>query len=158
MDRKSISGTLHTYNGTQICWGSLKRNITALSTCQAEYIAATSAAQQTTWIRRLLQDVHMLRNSPTPLMIDNQSAIHVANSAGPTKRQKFKDLRHHYLTHQAAKGTIAIAHVPTDEQIADILIKPLRRQAYTRLLPKPQLTKHRTADGKTAVPSTGGVS
>ena len=158
MDRKSISGTLHTYNGTPICWGSLKQNIMALSTCEAEYIAATSAAQQTTWIRRLLQNVQMLPNSPTPLMIDNQSAIQVANSTGPTKRRKFIDLRHQYFTHQATKETIPIAHVPTDEQTAGILTKPLRRQAYSHLLLKLQLTKHTTADDKTAAPSTGGVS
>ena len=91
-------------------------------------------------------------------MIDNQSAIHVANSTGPTKRRKFIDLRHHYLTHQATMVTMAIAHVSTDEQIAGILTKPLRRQAYARLLSKLQLTKHTTADGKTAAPSTGGVS
>ena len=34
--------------------GYMKQSITALSTCEAEYIAATAAVQQTAWLRLTL--------------------------------------------------------------------------------------------------------
>ena len=111
-DRKSISGMIHLYNGTPICWGSLKQSITALSKCEAEYIAATSAAQQTTWIRGMLNDIDMLPPKATPFHIDTQSAIRVAKNSGRTKRGKFIDHRHHYLSHQTRANAISIRHIP----------------------------------------------
>ena len=122
---------VHLYNSTPVCWGSMKQTITALSTCEAEYIAATAAAQQTTWIRRILQDVNILPPSPTPFRIDIQSAIRVAKNSGPTKRRKFIDLRHHYLAHQTTVKAIDIKHISTKEMLADILTKPLTPAPFT---------------------------
>ena len=97
---------------------TLKHNITALSTCVAEYIAATSTAQQTRWIRRMLKDTHIAvvqADSPE----DGQSVRNTRSEQhGPDKAAKFIDLLHLYATHQSQKGTIAISHVPTDEQLA----------------------------------------
>ena len=63
-DCKSISGIVHLFNGAPISWSSAKQTINALSTCEAEYIAATAAVQQTQWLRRLLADINMLPPRP----------------------------------------------------------------------------------------------
>lgn len=42
-DRKSTSGTVHLYNGAPIAWRSGRQSLQALTTCEAEYIAATTA-------------------------------------------------------------------------------------------------------------------
>ena len=50
-DRKSTTGTVHTFNNTPIFWSSKKQSTVALSTCAAEYIAASHASEQTMWLR-----------------------------------------------------------------------------------------------------------
>lgn len=129
-DRKSISGGVHLLYGSPIAWQSSKQRIQALSTCEAEYIAATSTTQLTQWLRRLLYNCHLIGNSPIPLYMDNTSAIQVATSRGPTKRHKFIDLRHHYLQSHITNKTIHIKHIPSKQMLADILTKPLSNTLF----------------------------
>ena len=42
---------------TPIAWQSLKQKIVALSTCEAEYVAAAIAACQAVWLCRLLGEL-----------------------------------------------------------------------------------------------------
>ena len=73
--RKSTSGyTFHLGTGA-ISWSSKKQPVVALSTAEAEYIAATSCATQTVWLRRILEVMHQNQNTPTEIYCDNKSAI-----------------------------------------------------------------------------------
>ena len=45
-DRKSTSGMIYFLSGTAICWQSTKQKVVALSSCNAEYIVALTAATQ----------------------------------------------------------------------------------------------------------------
>ena len=55
-DRKSTSGFLFNLGSGAISWSSKKQEVVALSTLEAEYIEATSAACQVVWLRRLVVD------------------------------------------------------------------------------------------------------
>ena len=56
-DRKSTSGIVYMIGGSTICWQSQKQKVIALSSCEAEYIAATTAACQGVWLRRMLDEL-----------------------------------------------------------------------------------------------------
>lgn len=150
---------VHTYHGAPICWDLTKQTINALSTCEAEHIAATSAAQQTTWIRRILQDIQMNTTSPTTFFIDNQSAILIAKNKGPTNRRKFIDLRHHYLIHQARTKTIHITHISSAKMLADILTKPLGHLQIRSLATRLHIIPHppKTPTNADSASETGGM-
>ena len=45
-DRKSTSGMIYFLSGSAICWQSTKQKVVALSSCNAEYIVALTAATQ----------------------------------------------------------------------------------------------------------------
>lgn len=79
----------------------------------------------------MLNDIHMLLNMPTPLLIDNQSTIQVAKNTGPTKRRKFIHLRHHYVTHCTQKGGIAISHVSTSRHAHKAATPPSTHSSHT---------------------------
>ena len=49
--------------------------VVALSTYEAEYVAATTAACQAVWLRRLLGELTGAEAHPPALMVDNQPAI-----------------------------------------------------------------------------------
>ena len=51
-DRKSILGFVFICNGGAVSWKSSKQSVTADSTTEAEYIAASDAAKEAVWIRK----------------------------------------------------------------------------------------------------------
>jgi hypothetical protein len=53
-DRKSTSGFVFTLAGAAISWSCKKQNVIALSSTEAEYVAAAHAAKEAVWLRRLL--------------------------------------------------------------------------------------------------------
>jgi hypothetical protein len=52
-DQKSTSGTVFFIGSSIITWASQKQKTVAKSSCEAEYIAATTAASQAVWLSRL---------------------------------------------------------------------------------------------------------
>ena len=79
-----------------ISWCSKKQNVAVLSTTETGCIAATSAACQIVWLRRLLADVGMNQSEPTPILCDNQSTIAIANNPTHHGRTKHIDTKFHY--------------------------------------------------------------
>lgn len=73
--RKSTSGVFFFLDENLITWQSQKQKVVALSSCEAEYIAATTAACQGVWLARLLAELRGEEADAVTLKIDNQSAI-----------------------------------------------------------------------------------
>ena len=59
------------------------------------------------------------------LLIDNQSAIQVAKNPDHHGRMKHLDLRYYWLRDEVEDGFISPVYVPTGENAADLLTKPL---------------------------------
>jgi hypothetical protein len=68
-----------------------------------------------------------------PLLSDNESAIKLANNPINHSRTKHIDIRHYFLRDHEAEGDIAIHHVSTEKQIADIFTKPLDGSRFCAL-------------------------
>ena len=119
-DRKSYTGVVHMYCGAPISWTSSKRSVVALSTCEAEYLAALTAIQQTNWLRRLIPNSLSILTKPTPLHIDNTASIQITNNTAPIKRRELIDIRHHQLHANLSNGTISIHHIPSQSNLGGI--------------------------------------
>ncbi|CDF33638.1 unnamed protein product [Chondrus crispus] len=129
--RKSSTGMLTMVNGAPVQWLAKQQPVVAKSTCEAEYIAAAEAATLTTWLQKLITEMGITIARPT-MHIDNTAAVQTANSTGATRRRKCIDVRYHYLYDIVQKGEITIRRIPTTEQYADILTKPLKAMLYKR--------------------------
>jgi Reverse transcriptase (RNA-dependent DNA polymerase) len=124
---RSTSGYIVKMGDGAISWSSRLQGIVALSTTEAEYVAATSAAQEILWLRNLFTELGYKFDSPSTLYIDNQSALSVAKNPEHHGRMKHLDLRFYWLRDEVDKGVINVVHLPTDEMPADVLTKALGR-------------------------------
>ena len=96
-DRKSTSGVLFFLDRSPISWHSAKQKVVALSSCEAEYIAATTAACQGIWLSRLLAELTEAAEAPATLRVDNKSAISLCKNPVHHDRSKHIDVRFHYI-------------------------------------------------------------
>jgi hypothetical protein len=132
IDRKSTSGTCQFLGKSLVSWASKKQNSVALSTAEAEYVAAAHCCAQLLWMRQTLKDYGYTLNR-IPLLCDNESAIKIAENPCEHSRTKHIDIRHHFLRDHNLKGDIEISHVRTNDQVADIFTKPLDEKRFCAL-------------------------
>jgi hypothetical protein len=99
---------------------------------EAKYIAAGACCAQLLWMRQKLSDFGCHFDA-IPLLCDNESAIKLANNPVQHSRIKHIDIQHHFLQDHEAKGDIALRHVSTDGQLADIFTKPLDKSRFGAL-------------------------
>lgn len=132
--RRSVTGYVATMGGGAVSWLSQRQKVVALSTTEAEYMAAADAARHLSWLRSFLFDVFILQPGPTTLCVDNTSAIANATSEGIKSRSKHIDRRHHYVRELVESGKAEIKQVSTDEMLADHLTKPLSPQGLRHAL------------------------
>jgi hypothetical protein len=72
---KSTSGILFFLGKCAISWQSVKQQVVAMYSCEAEYIAASTASTQALWLARLLGDLFGRDTTSVELRVDNQSAL-----------------------------------------------------------------------------------
>lgn len=133
-DRRSTSGCVLLLNGGQVAWGSRRQRCTALSTTEAEYVSASAAARDVVWFRHLLEEVGARQTGPTPLWCDNESAIRLVKNPEHHHRTKHIDVKFHHIRGLQEEGVILVAHVRTDDQLADVFTKGLEAGRFRHLV------------------------
>jgi hypothetical protein len=140
--RKSTTGVFFFLNGNLVTWQSQKQRVVALSSCEAEYIAAATAVCQGIWLSRLLTEFKgEVEADPFTLKIDNQSAIQLSRNPVFHDRSKHIDTKFHFIRQCVEEGRVNLEHVDTGSQLADILTKSLGRDHFVELRTRLGLVK-----------------
>jgi hypothetical protein len=100
-DRKSVSGGLVLMNGIPVSWSCKKQTCVALSTLEAEYIAASEVCKTLIGMEQLLSEIGLPIITPIPLWMDNQSAIINIQQESSSSRLKRVDTRIKFLCDRA---------------------------------------------------------
>ncbi|GJQ90256.1 retrovirus-related pol polyprotein from transposon TNT 1-94 [Tanacetum coccineum] len=132
VDRKSTSGICTFVGCCLTSWFSKKQTALAISTTEAEYVSAEKACQQALWMKQALID-YDVRLDDVPIMCDNKGAIDLSKNPVQHSHTKHIEIRHHFLRDNVQKGHISIEKVPSVDNIADILTKPLKRESFNYL-------------------------
>jgi hypothetical protein len=132
IDRKSTSGGCLLLGRSLVSWTSKKQNSVALSTAEAEYIAAGACCTQFLYMKKILLDYGVVLEK-VPLLCDNESAVKIANNHVQHSRTKHIDIRHHFLRDHVAKGDIILEGVRSEDQLEDIFTKPLDKTHFCML-------------------------
>ncbi|KAE8714902.1 hypothetical protein F3Y22_tig00110187pilonHSYRG00229 [Hibiscus syriacus] len=90
-NRRSTTGYVFTLGGGPICWKSTVQSVVALSTTEAEYMAAAEAAKEALWLTGLVKELGVQQGG-VQLLCDNQSSIHLAKNQVYRARTKHIDV------------------------------------------------------------------
>nr|GEU52986.1 integrase, catalytic region, zinc finger, CCHC-type, peptidase aspartic, catalytic [Tanacetum cinerariifolium] len=132
IDRKSTSGICTFVGCCLTSWFSKKQTALAISTTEAEYVSVKKACQQALWMKQALID-YDVRLDDVPIMCDNKGAIDLSKNPVQHSRTKHIEIHHHFLRDNVQKGHISIEKVPSIDNTADILTKPLKRESFNYL-------------------------
>lgn len=130
---KSTSGILFFLGKCLVSWQSVKQQVVALSSCEAEYIAASTACTQALWLARLLGDLLVRDTRTVQLLVDSKSALALAKNPVFHERSKHIRLRYHFIRSCLEEGSIEASYINTTDQLADLLTKPLGRIKFLEL-------------------------
>ncbi|GJT18640.1 retrovirus-related pol polyprotein from transposon TNT 1-94 [Tanacetum coccineum] len=109
-----------------------RKSTSGVCTFVAEYVSAGKACQQALWMKQALVDYEVKLNG-VPVLCDNKGAIDLSKNPVLHSRTKHIELRHHFLCDNVQKGNISIEKVASEDNIADILTKPLKREPFKLL-------------------------
>ncbi|GJU39914.1 hypothetical protein Tco_1192871 [Tanacetum coccineum] len=106
-----------------------KQTALAISTTEAKYISAEKACQRALWMKQALID-YDIQLDDVSIMCDNKGMINLSKNPVQHSRMKHIEIRHRFLQDNVQKGNISIEKVPSEDNIADILTKPLKRESF----------------------------
>ena len=125
--RRAVLGSAFLIDGGTISWSSHKQELVMLSTAEAEYVAAAHVAKEGIWLHLLLSKLSPPIPKTTTLHCDNQAACKLATTNNYHARTKHIDIRYHFIRQTVEDGTFNIVYCPTDNMVADTLMKVLPR-------------------------------
>jgi hypothetical protein len=136
-DSASQSRFVFCLNGGEVSWKSSKEDTVADSTIEAEYIAASEAAKEAVWIRKIVSELGVVpsASSPVDLYYDNSGAIALAKESRSHKKSRHILRKYHLIRHFVERGDVNVCKVHTDSNVAGPLTMPLpqpKHEAHMR--------------------------
>ncbi|GKB74253.1 hypothetical protein Tco_0935665 [Tanacetum coccineum] len=104
----------------------------AISTTKAEYVAAGRACQQALWMNQVIKD-YDIHCEDVFVLCNYKGSIDLCKNPVHHSRTKHIEIRHHSLRDNVQKGNILKEKVASEDNIADILTKPLKRETFNYL-------------------------
>jgi hypothetical protein len=126
-DKKSTSGGIFSIGSTTVSWYNRKQRSVALSSAEAEYMAASQDECEAIWMRKILVG---LFGSHLDLTSDNQSYIKLSINPMFHDRSKHIDIQYHHIRYCVQRKIMLLQYIPTKDQDVDILMKALTRRKF----------------------------
>jgi hypothetical protein len=82
------------------------------------------------WLRKLLARLFDLELEATYIWCNNKSCVKLSENPVFHDKSKHIEIKYHYIRDMVQKGAVKLQYVITDEQIADVLTKPLSRVKF----------------------------
>jgi hypothetical protein len=130
--RRSLAAWVGVMNGGAVTWKSRSAPRVACSTTEAEFVAASRAADECLWLRRTLADIHVAQKTATPLYSDNRATRMLSLNPVLRERTKHVDFRVHALRERVADHVVRVVDCPTADMLADPMTKQLPAPAHMR--------------------------
>src|SRR5260370_37809340 len=133
-DQKSISGNVFIMSGGAITWSAKKQGLIALSMLEAEYISLSHMTRHILWHQMLIHELSFKPDCPFNLHNDNHGAIALTCNPQFHSWSKHIDICHHFLCELIKHGNLKIHHIQSEDNIANIFMKPLMDTLFKKFI------------------------
>ncbi|KAE8675530.1 Chromomethylase 1, putative isoform 4 [Hibiscus syriacus] len=116
--------------GATVSWVSKLQSVMAISTTDAEYIAATQASKEIIWLKMLLEELGH-NQEYVSMFCDSQSALHLARNPAFHSRTNHIRVQYHFICEKVEEGTVDMQKIHTKDNIADFMTKAINADKFT---------------------------
>jgi hypothetical protein len=135
-DKRSTSGMCFSLGSAMISWSSRKQKSIALNTAEVEYIAACEACTEAVWLRKVISGLFDQVPDSIVIYCDNQSCIRLFEHLVFHDRSKHIEIKYYFIRDKVQEGEVKLQYISTDEQVVNILTKPLSKIKFACLRDK----------------------
>ncbi|MGQ3285875.1 reverse transcriptase domain-containing protein, partial [Bosea sp. (in: a-proteobacteria)] len=130
--RRSTTGYVFMLHGGAVSWSSRRQPTVAVSTTEAEYMAASAASKEALWLRTLVAELAVGSDvvQPVTIMCDNEAAITLIKHPIASAQSKHIDVLHHFVRERAARGEVVFKFCESEANVADGMTKALPRAKF----------------------------
>ncbi|KAJ9547304.1 hypothetical protein OSB04_019847, partial [Centaurea solstitialis] len=109
-----------------------KKPTVAESTCESEYIAASEAAKEATWLQNFIGDLGVVPtiNEPIEIFCDNTGAVALTKEPKDHGNSRHIKRKFHYVRHRVEDGDILVSRISSEENPADPFTKVLSKTKH----------------------------
>ncbi|GMF61852.1 unnamed protein product [Phytophthora fragariaefolia] len=131
-DRRSVTGFVLQLEGYTFTYSIRKQRLTTDDTCSSEFVAASECSTMIMWTHNICKELGV-RRKRTILYDDNQGAIADIKANTGDYKVKSIDLKYHKVRDYFERGEFDLEHCPSEDNVADILTKPLGPTQFRKL-------------------------
>ena len=116
--------------GGAVSWMSKKQSVVALSTTEAEYMAATHASKEAVWLQRLCSSMGLVQGA-IRIECESQSAIFLAKNPAYHSKTKHIDVHYHFVRDMVEDKKVLLVKVDTLKNTVDALTKSVSIEKFS---------------------------
>ena len=131
--KKSYFGYVIRFGKNPVAWRSKLETSVALSTRDAEMMAAVSAVRHVLGLRFFLSEMKVLSMGASSVMIDNTASMDGVKNDKNSKHSHYMGYKMAWLREQVADLLVTFEYVRSNENTADIFTKVLPEDQYIGL-------------------------
>lgn len=105
-------------SGAPISWQPKRQKTVSLSTCEAEYVAASELAKEIVWLRGFIKELGLddLAKQTIEMQIDNEAALKLSKNPEFHAMTKHIEIRYHFLRERVLAGDFKTVRVGSKDK------------------------------------------
>eukprot|EP00961_Rhodomonas_salina_P140955 1897270-Rhodomonas_salina.2 len=127
---RSVTGYVMMLAGAAVSWQSSRQAVTALSSSEAEFYAASCAGCDAAYLQVVLEELGFPQTEPTIVFEDNWACIHMSRNSVLHHKTKNIEVQVYHLRDLYLAGIMNLHKISTNDMVADALTKALPRPAF----------------------------